>query len=103
MNFHWDIKYYCVLKVICSREPEYSLRGVLCDGNEEGPILRNPGNHDRNLIDGLPTSADVEFTLSLSQYDTGSMDITANMSFRNTLEGKNNSKLTYQKRASFLI
>uniref|UniRef100_W5KN36 Tyrosinase n=1 Tax=Astyanax mexicanus TaxID=7994 RepID=W5KN36_ASTMX len=74
-------------KVICSRAPEYSLNGVLCDGREEGPLLRNPGKHDRNLASGLPTSAEVDFTLGLSQYDTGPMDRTANMSFRNTLEG----------------
>ncbi|KAL6473147.1 hypothetical protein MHYP_G00193350 [Metynnis hypsauchen] len=79
-------------KVICSRAPEYSLRGVLCDGREEGPLLRNPGNHDRNLTDELPTSAEVDFTLSLSQYDTGPMDRTANMSFRNTLEGFGNPR-----------
>ncbi|XP_076876213.1 tyrosinase-like [Brachyhypopomus gauderio] len=74
-------------KVICSRAPEYSMRGVLCDGREEGPLLRNPGKHDRNVADGLPTAANVEFTLNLAQYDTGDMDVTANMSFRNTLEG----------------
>uniref|UniRef100_A0A4W4FKH2 Tyrosinase n=1 Tax=Electrophorus electricus TaxID=8005 RepID=A0A4W4FKH2_ELEEL len=74
-------------KVICSRAPEYSMRGVLCDGREEGPLLRNPGKHDRNLAVGLPTAANVEFALNLAQYDTGDMDITANMSFRNTLEG----------------
>lgn len=77
--------------MICSREPEYSIRGILCNGTEEGPLLRNPGSHDQ--ADGLPTSSDVDFTLSLSQYDTGPMDRMANMSFRNTLEGKkkNNS------------
>lgn len=63
------------------------MRGILCNGTEEGPLLRNPGNHDRNLADGLPTSSEVEFTLSLSQYDTEPMDRMANMSFRNTLEG----------------
>uniref|UniRef100_A0A8C5RDV8 Tyrosinase n=1 Tax=Laticauda laticaudata TaxID=8630 RepID=A0A8C5RDV8_LATLA len=35
----------------------------------------------------LPTSADVEFCLSLMQYETGTMDKMANFSFRNTLEG----------------
>ncbi|XP_028838620.1 tyrosinase-like isoform X2 [Denticeps clupeoides] len=74
-------------KVICSRAEEYNNRGVLCSGQEEGPLLRNPGNHDQRLIRGLPTTADVEFTLSLPQYDTGPMDVTSNMSFRNTLEG----------------
>ncbi|XP_060764835.1 tyrosinase-like [Neoarius graeffei] len=79
-------------KVICSRDPEYSLKGILCNGTEEGPLLRNPGNHDRNLADGLPTSSEVDFTLSLSQYDTGPMDRMANMSFRNTLEGFGNPR-----------
>ncbi|KAB5543500.1 hypothetical protein PHYPO_G00079900 [Pangasianodon hypophthalmus] len=79
-------------KVICSREPEYSMRGVLCNGTEEGPLLRNPGKHDQNLADGLPTSSEVDFTLSLSQYDTGPMDRMANMSFRNTLEGFGNPR-----------
>lgn len=36
----------------------------------------------------MPTSADVEFTVSLNEYDTGAMDRSANMSFRNTLEGQ---------------
>ncbi|XP_036379707.1 tyrosinase-like [Megalops cyprinoides] len=74
-------------KVICSQAGEYNSRGVLCNGTGEGPLLRNPGNHNRNLVSQLPTSADVEFTLSLPQYDTGPMDRSANMSFRNTLEG----------------
>lgn len=50
-------------------------------------MRRNPGNHDRNLVERIPTSAEVEFTLNLPNYDTGPMDRTANMSFRNTLEG----------------
>ncbi|XP_030648084.1 tyrosinase-like [Chanos chanos] len=74
-------------KVICSRAPEYNRLGVLCDGKEEGPLLRNPGNHDHNLVNWLPTSDEVEFTINLSQYDTGPMDRSANMSFRNVLEG----------------
>lgn len=40
------------------------------------------------MVERLPTSADVEFTLSLSRYDTGAMDRSANTSFRNTLEGQ---------------
>ncbi|XP_029028433.1 tyrosinase-like [Betta splendens] len=74
-------------KVMCSRAEEYNDRGVLCDAEEEGPLRRNPGNHNRNMVERLPTSADVEFTLSLASYDTGAMDRSANMSFRNTLEG----------------
>ncbi|XP_020778725.1 tyrosinase-like [Boleophthalmus pectinirostris] len=74
-------------RVLCSRPEDYNSRGVLCDVRPEGPLRRNPGNHDRNLAERLPTSADVEFALSLTSYDTGAMDRTANMSFRNTLEG----------------
>lgn len=75
-------------QVLCSQAQDYSARGVLCDATEEGPLRRNPGNHNRNLVERLPTSDDVEFTLSLTNYDTGPMDRSANMSFRNTLEGQ---------------
>lgn len=75
-------------QVLCSQAEEYSNRGVLCDARNEGPLRRNPGNHNQNIVERLPTSADVEFTLSLPNYDTGAMDRTANMSFRNTLEGQ---------------
>uniref|UniRef100_A0A8C6PI58 Tyrosinase n=1 Tax=Nothobranchius furzeri TaxID=105023 RepID=A0A8C6PI58_NOTFU len=81
-------------KVLCSQAEVYNTRGVLCDASEEGPIRRNPGNHDQNLVERLPTSAEVEFTLSLPNYDTGAMDRTANMSFRNTLEGGRNLGFT---------
>uniref|UniRef100_A0A3Q3FF19 Tyrosinase n=1 Tax=Labrus bergylta TaxID=56723 RepID=A0A3Q3FF19_9LABR len=74
-------------QVLCSKAEEYSLQGVLCDVTEEGPLRRNPGNHNRNLVQRLPTSAEVAFALSLSNYDTGPMDRSANMSFRNTVEG----------------
>uniref|UniRef100_A0A4W5QVZ3 Tyrosinase n=1 Tax=Hucho hucho TaxID=62062 RepID=A0A4W5QVZ3_9TELE len=79
-------------RVMCSRAEDYSVRGVLCDGNYEGPLLRNPGNHNHNLVARLPTAAEVEFTVSLRDYDTGSMDRSANFSFRNTLEGLGNSR-----------
>ncbi|XP_075958081.1 tyrosinase-like [Anarhichas minor] len=74
-------------RVLCSRAVDYSDRGMLCDARGEGPLRRNPGNHNRNMVEQLPTSAEVEFTLSLTNYDTGAMDRGANMSFRNTLEG----------------
>ncbi|XP_072230830.1 tyrosinase-like [Leuresthes tenuis] len=74
-------------RVLCSQAEDYNNRGVLCDARDEGPVRRNPGNHDRNLVERLPTSAEVEFTLSLPNYDSGAMDRSANMSFRNTLEG----------------
>uniref|UniRef100_A0A673AV93 Tyrosinase n=1 Tax=Sphaeramia orbicularis TaxID=375764 RepID=A0A673AV93_9TELE len=74
-------------KVLCSQAEDYNNRGVLCDAREEGPLRRNPGNHNRNVVERLPTTAEVEFTLGLTNYDTGAMDRTANMSFRNTLEG----------------
>ncbi|XP_015235245.1 PREDICTED: tyrosinase-like [Cyprinodon variegatus] len=74
-------------KVLCSQAEQYNIQGVLCDAKNEGPLRRNPGNHNTNLVERLPTSAEVEFTVSLPNYDTGAMDRTANMSFRNTLEG----------------
>lgn len=77
----------CSVQIICSRSEEYNSRQVLCNGTPEGPLLRNPGNHDKARTPRLPSSADVEFCLSLTQYETGSMDRTANFSFRNTLEG----------------
>uniref|UniRef100_A0A8C9CC83 Tyrosinase n=2 Tax=Phocoena sinus TaxID=42100 RepID=A0A8C9CC83_PHOSS len=74
-------------QVICSQLEEYNSRHTLCNGTSEGPILRNPGNHDKARTPRLPSSADVEFCLSLTQYESGSMDKAANFSFRNTLEG----------------
>ncbi|XP_033955403.1 tyrosinase-like [Pseudochaenichthys georgianus] len=78
--------------VLCSRAEDYSNRGVLCNAEEEGPLRRNPGNHNRNVVERIPTSAEVEFALSLTDYDTGAMDRSANMSFRNTLEGFGDSQ-----------
>lgn len=66
----------------------YNAREVLCDGSPEGPLLRNPGNHDPSRVPRLPTDADVEFVLSLTQYESDTLDRRANMSFRNVLEGK---------------
>lgn len=77
----------CFLQIICSRPEEYNSQQALCDGTPEGPLIRNPGNHDQSKTPRLPSAADVEFCLSLTQYETGSMDRTANFSFRNTLEG----------------
>ncbi|KAM7374401.1 hypothetical protein PAMP_007058 [Pampus punctatissimus] len=74
-------------RVLCSQAEDYNDRGVLCDARGEGPLRRNPGNHNHDVVERLPTSAEVEFTLSLTNYDTGAMDRGANMSFRNTLEG----------------
>ncbi|KAJ8368081.1 hypothetical protein SKAU_G00081090 [Synaphobranchus kaupii] len=74
-------------KVICTQPEEYNSRAALCNGTGEGPILRNPGNHDRSRMSRLPTSADVESVISLTEYETDPMDRTANMSFRNALEG----------------
>lgn len=78
---------------MCSTPEDYNNRGVLCDAGQEGPLRRNPGNHNRNVVDRLPTSADVAFTLSLAEYDTGAMDRSSNMSFRNTMEGQTSSAL----------
>ncbi|KAJ0063482.1 hypothetical protein NL108_002728 [Boleophthalmus pectinirostris] len=74
-------------KVICTQPEEYNNREALCNSTGEGPLLRNPGNHDTNRVQRLPTAADVEFALSLPQYETGAMDRFSNMSFRNVLEG----------------
>ncbi|KAM9853003.1 tyrosinase [Aulostomus maculatus] len=74
-------------KVICTQPEEYNSREALCNSTGEGPLLRNPGNHDRNRVPRIPTSADVEFTLGLPEYETGPMDRFSNMSFRNVLEG----------------
>ncbi|KAG7270566.1 hypothetical protein CRUP_000131 [Coryphaenoides rupestris] len=74
-------------RVMCSRPDDYNSRGVLCDAQPEGPLRRNPGNHNRAVVPRLPTSADVDFTLGLEDYDTPPLDRTANMSFRNTMEG----------------
>lgn len=74
-------------KVICTQPEEYNRREALCNATEEGPLLRNPGNHDPAHMYRLPTAADVEFALNLPQYETGPMDRFANMSFRNVIEG----------------
>ncbi|XP_062408403.1 tyrosinase [Sardina pilchardus] len=74
-------------KVICTQPEIYNDRELLCNGAEEGPLLRNPGNHDPSRVRRLPTSADVEAVLSLTQYETDTLDRSANQSFRNALEG----------------
>ncbi|XP_069748568.1 tyrosinase [Narcine bancroftii] len=74
-------------QVVCTKLEDYNRRGVLCDGSPEGPILRNPGNQDRNRTPKLPSSLEVEFCLSLTEYETPPFDKFANYSFRNTLEG----------------
>lgn len=79
----------CFVQIICSRLEEYNSRQILCDGTPEGPLLRNPGNHDKTRTPRLPSSEDVENCLRLTQYESDSMDRAANFSFRNTLEGKN--------------
>lgn len=77
----------CFLQVICTRSEEYNSQQALCSATNEGPIRRNPGNNDKSRTPRLPSSADVEFCLSLTQYESGPMDKMANYSFRNTLEG----------------
>ncbi|KAM5181699.1 tyrosinase [Mantella aurantiaca] len=74
-------------QIICSQPAEYNRLRIICNGTNEGPLRRSPGRHDRNRTPRLPTSADVEAVLSISTYDTGVMDRSANFSFRNTLEG----------------
>ncbi|XP_053313866.1 tyrosinase [Spea bombifrons] len=74
-------------QVVCSQSEEYNSLRTLCNGTDEGPIIRNPGGHDRTRTPRLPTSAEVEACLALTDYETGPMDRSANFSFRNTLEG----------------
>ena len=78
-------KYF--IQVICSQSEEYNSQQALCNATSEGPILRNPGNNDKSRTPRLPSSSEVEFCLTLTQYESGSMDKMANYSFRNTLEG----------------
>lgn len=75
------------LQVICTQPEDYNNREALCNTTGEGPLLRNPGNHDQNRVRRLPTTADVEFVVNLPEYETESMDRFANRSFRNALEG----------------
>ena len=49
--------------------------------------MRNPGNHDPGRVTRLPTSADVDAVVGLTQYETDTLDRFANGSFRNALEG----------------
>ncbi|XP_040278574.1 tyrosinase [Bufo bufo] len=79
-------------QVVCSQPEEYNRLRILCNGTNEGPLQRSPGRHDRNRTPSLPTSADVEACLSLTDYETGPMDRNANFSFRNTLEGFANTR-----------
>uniref|UniRef100_A0A8C5QH66 Tyrosinase n=1 Tax=Leptobrachium leishanense TaxID=445787 RepID=A0A8C5QH66_9ANUR len=74
-------------QIMCSQAGEYNSLRVLCNGTDEGPIIRNPGKHDRSRTPTLPTSAEVEACLELGLYETEPMNRTANFSFRNTLEG----------------
>lgn len=73
--------------MICTQPDEYNNREALCNATGEGPLLRNPGNHDPNRVPRLPTRADVDFTVGLREYETETMDRFANLSFRNVLEG----------------
>lgn len=57
--------------------------------------MRNPGNHDRNRVQRLPTSADVDFVVGLPEYETGPMDRLSNMSFRNAIEGTHTHTLLH--------
>ncbi|XP_068120975.1 tyrosinase [Hyperolius riggenbachi] len=74
-------------QVVCSQPAEYNRLRIICNGTNEGPLLRSPGRHDRNRTPRLPTSEDVEACVSMPTYETGPMDRNANFSFRNTLEG----------------
>ncbi|KAG8453053.1 hypothetical protein GDO86_004750 [Hymenochirus boettgeri] len=84
--------FFSTWQITCSRAEEYNSQRALCNGTGEGPLLRNPGRHDRSRTPRLPTTAEVEFCLSLTDYDTAPMDRSANFSFRNTLEGFANAQ-----------
>ncbi|MEE6473035.1 hypothetical protein FKM82_009823 [Ascaphus truei] len=86
-NFLSPASFFSSWQVVCSEPEEYNRLRTLCNGTQEGPILRNPGGHDRRRTTRLPTSAEVAFCLTLTEYETVPMDISANFSFRNTLEG----------------
>ncbi|XP_038675002.1 tyrosinase [Scyliorhinus canicula] len=86
-NLLSSASFFATWQVICTKPEEYNRREVLCDGVPEGPLQRNPGNHDRNRTPRLPISAEVEFCLNLMEYETPPYDKFANFSFRNTLEG----------------
>ncbi|KAF7699742.1 hypothetical protein HF521_002700 [Silurus meridionalis] len=89
LNFtipYWDWRDARDCQVICTHPEVYNTREVLCDGLPEGPLLRNPGNHDPSRVNRLPSNEDVEFVLSLTQYESDTLDRRANMSFRNVLE-----------------
>ncbi|XP_069495535.1 tyrosinase isoform X1 [Ambystoma mexicanum] len=79
--------FFASWQIICSKPEEYNNLQIICNATDEGPIIRNPGNHDKSRVARLPTSAEVEFCVSLTDYETEPMDRSANMSFRNTLEG----------------
>lgn len=81
------VSLFLCLQVICTQLEDYNNREVLCNTTGEGPLLRNPGNHDPNRVRRLPTTADVESVINLSEYETDSMDRFANRSFRNAVEG----------------
>ncbi|CAL8350791.1 unnamed protein product [Lota lota] len=89
-GFYWDARlavYPANRKVICTQQDEYNSQETLCKATEEGPLLRNPGNHDRRRVTRLPTTADVDAVVGLTEYETDSFDRFANRSFRNALEG----------------
>lgn len=73
--------------MICTQPEEYNSREALCNTTGEGPLLRNPGNHDPNRMSRIPTTADVESVVGLTEYETEPMDRFSNRSFRNAIEG----------------
>lgn len=81
------VSLFLCLQVICTQPEDYNNREVLCNTTGEGPLLRNPGNHDPNRVRRLPTTVDVETVINLPEYETDSMDRFANRSFRNAVEG----------------
>nr|XP_039267892.1 tyrosinase-like [Styela clava] len=74
-------------QVICTKDDEYILNGKQCDGEPEGPLLRNFGAYDPSVIAGLPTTEDVRTSLRFSAYETFPYNRVAHGSFRNVIEG----------------
>lgn len=89
--------------MICTQPEEYNSREALCNTTGEGPLLRNPGNHDPNRMSRIPTTADVESVVGLTEYETEPMDRFSNRSFRNAIEGTHTHIVQFLKCSKFLL
>jgi len=72
-------------KGVCTKPDDYIKDRKLCDGAQEGPLLRFPkGNAEYQR---MPTEAEVELMMAVQQYDTAPFSRSSELSFRNMLEG----------------